>query len=102
MLLLNFNQRVSTYLAYCLNIGASITNVGLLIFQRHPNKNRPLINYDLVLVLTPTVNLGTIIGIYANIFLPELAVNIIFTVFLIISSFFLFAKGKKLYSEEKV
>lgn len=102
MLILNYSQRSSTYMSYCINFGSGVTNVLLLIFERHPNKDRPLIDYNLLLVITPTVNLGNILGIYTNIFLPELGSNLFFTTFLFVASFFLLKKGKKFHKEEKL
>lgn len=55
----------------------------MLFNQRHPNKDRPLIDYNLGLIIVPVVMLGTTMGIYVNTFAPEIASNVLFIVFLI-------------------
>lgn len=69
--------------------------------QRHPTRDRPIIDYNVGLVLVPVVTLGTTLGIYANNFLPEIACNLMFIVFLISVMPFLFKKSMRLNREEK-
>ena len=44
--------------------------------------------------------LGTTLGIYTNIFLPELPNTIMFIIYLMIITPFIYRKGKKLKKEE--
>ncbi|KRW99121.1 hypothetical protein PPERSA_02953 [Pseudocohnilembus persalinus] len=86
MLMLNYSQQYATYQAYCIQFGACISNAVLLFGQRHPKRDRPLVDYNYSLIIVPICVLGTTLGIYANDFVPELFTNIIFSVFLISQS----------------
>ena len=73
-------------------------NVILLFFTNHPkNPDKPIIDFNVGLILNPTVLLGTVIGYYFNKMVPFLVVNIMFTIFLIIIIPYLFIRGKNAY-----
>lgn len=101
MLMLNYPLKIATYMSYCIMFGSVVPNVILLVFQRHPSLNRPLIDYNIALVLNPTVLLGTTIGYYVNVLLPDLAVTILFLVFLFVITPYLYKRGMDLWKEEK-
>ena len=50
----------------------------------------PIIDFNIGLILNPTVLLGTVIGYYFNKMVPELVVNILFTILLLIIIPYLF------------
>ena len=55
-----------------------VPNVILLIFTKHPeNYNMSIIDFNISLILNPTVLLGTFIGFYFNKMVPVLVVNIL-------------------------
>jgi len=97
ILLLNYSSKEATFISYCILFGSCLANSIILMFKRHPTKDRPLIDYTIVLILNPMVLLGTNIGIFLNILLPEIAAGILFIVFLFIISPYLYKKGKTLY-----
>ncbi|KAL9647295.1 hypothetical protein ABK040_011662 [Willaertia magna] len=66
-----FSAAESVPLSKVMIFGAAITNVGTLMFKRHPFADRPLIDYDIALMMEPATLLGTIIGVFLNIILPE-------------------------------
>ena len=55
-----------------------------------------MIDFSMAIILTPAVMLGTTLGIYANIFLPELANTIMFIIFLLCIAPYMFKKGLRL------
>lgn len=58
-------------------------NSFLLFFQRHPRLKRPVINFEMALILSPVMVLGTTLGQYVNAFFPELVASIAYMIFLL-------------------
>ncbi|KAL4485789.1 hypothetical protein ABPG72_012329 [Tetrahymena utriculariae] len=101
MLMLNYQTTVATFISYCLLFGSCLANSALLIFKKHPLQDKPIIDYNIVLIINPMVLLGTNIGIFLNILLPEIAAGILFICFLILISPYMFKKGLNLYRLKK-
>lgn len=78
MIFLNYDQKEATLFAYVTTFGVNICNFGLLLFQRHPKINKPIIDYDVSLVLLPTVLFGSAFGALLNKVLPDLALICVF------------------------
>lgn len=101
MLMLNYPLKIATYMAYCIMFGSVLPNVFLLILQKHPYLNRPLIDFNIALVLNPSVLLGTTMGFYVNVLLPDLVITLMFLIFLFVITPYLFKRGIRLWKEEK-
>ncbi|EAR87541.1 sulfite exporter TauE/SafE (macronuclear) [Tetrahymena thermophila SB210] len=101
MLMLNYQTKVATFISYCILFGSCLANSTLLIFKKHPLLDKPIIDYNIVLMINPMVLLGTNIGIFLNILLPEIAAGILFICFLILISPYMFKKGLNLYRLKK-
>ncbi|KAL4466077.1 hypothetical protein ABPG74_004314 [Tetrahymena malaccensis] len=101
MLMLNYQTKVATFISYCILFGSCLANSTLLIFKKHPLQDKPIIDYNIVLMINPMVLLGTNIGIFLNILLPEIAAGILFICFLLLISPYMFKKGKNLYRLKK-
>lgn len=96
--LLNYTIGQATPLTYPMVTGASLFNIMLLIPKRHPTKHTSLIDYNVALILLPSVIYGTTLAVlyffklqvnFAQ-YIPSLYINIItivyftaFTVFFI-------------------
>lgn len=63
--------------------GASIANYIQLFWKRHPAARRPLINYDLALIVQPTSLGGTILGVLFNQIFPDWLVLVLLIVTLV-------------------
>lgn len=72
MCLLNYTQKAATNFTYALMFGANFSNFFLLIPQRHPEIDKPIIDYDIALILMPTVLFGSAIGSMLNTILPDI------------------------------
>ena len=58
--------------------GGGLSGTLYYLFQRHPNdKSRPLIDYRLSLVLTPSVLVGSTAGVLGNKLLPTWLVTLV-------------------------
>ncbi|KAL4466079.1 hypothetical protein ABPG74_004316 [Tetrahymena malaccensis] len=101
MLMLNYETKIATFISYCVLFGSCLANSTLLIFKKHPFQDKPIIDYNIVLMINPMVLLGTNIGIFLNILLPEIAAGILFICFLILVSPYMFKKGLNLYRLKK-
>ena len=51
-------------------VGGTITNLAVNVGRRHPLREGPLIDWDLILVMEPSTILGAILGTYVNHVLP--------------------------------
>ena len=63
-----------------MTFGGGLANFFLLVPQRHPTEERPVVDYNLVNVLLPCVVVGTTIGVIGNLLIPELANDILIIV----------------------
>ena len=70
--------------------------------DRHPEKNGPIIEYSLVIVMMPMVLVGSFCGVIINIILPDFVLSIILTILLIGLAIQSLRKGVQLYKKETV
>ena len=52
----------------------------------HPEKDATVIDYGIVIVMMPTVLVGSFIGVIINVLLPSLVLSIVLTLFLLFLS----------------
>ena len=77
MIALNYIERDATILCYPMVAGAALYNFFLLMFRRHPTKNTTLVDYNIVIIIIPSVLYGATIGTLLNDVLPPLVANIL-------------------------
>lgn len=70
--------------------------------DRHPEKNGPIIEYSLVIVMMPMVLVGSFVGVLINIMLPDFVLSIILTVLLLGLAIQSLKKGVQLYKKETI
>lgn len=87
--LLNYPQSQATLYTYPLTFGGGLANFFLLVPQRHLTLDRPVVDYNMVFILLPSVVVGTTLGVISNSFVPQLA-NDIFIILLFIFIAYLF------------
>lgn len=80
--------------------GAGIINIATLSFKRHPHADRPLIDYDIALMMEPPTLLGTIIGVFFNMMFPDWLIVVLVILTLSITSFVMFKNGYKRFKKE--
>lgn len=88
MLLLNFSPEKSSNLAYASMVGSGLVNLILVTPLRHPTLNKPLLDYNLMLTMLPSLIVGTVFGDVFYYFLPELFGIIIMLLILLVASFY--------------
>jgi len=101
MLLLGFEPKSAVALSNITICPSLIIRFLLVYRRRHPSKNSPLIDYDIALLFSPCIILGTVFGVLLNRILPTLAILVLIAVVLSISAKKTFQKGLNLFRREK-
>jgi uncharacterized membrane protein YfcA len=55
-------------------LGTSVIGIGVKILSRDPYRDRPLVMYDLILLIIPPLLLGTILGVVVNTYTPDFVI----------------------------
>eukprot|EP01104_Vermistella_antarctica_P004679 TRINITY_DN1509_c1_g1_i1.p1 TRINITY_DN1509_c1_g1~~TRINITY_DN1509_c1_g1_i1.p1 ORF type:complete len:470 (+),score=120.74 TRINITY_DN1509_c1_g1_i1:210-1619(+) len=88
-------------LSQCMIFGLAFASVFINYPKRHPLANRPLIDWNLVLCLEPTVLLGSVIGVVFNKILPGWMVAVLLSIVLSVSFWKTLKKFIAVYKDEK-
>jgi hypothetical protein len=82
-LLLGFDVKAAAALSNFMILGGSLANVGWNIQQVHPHQpEKPLIDFDVALLLQPNMLLGISIGVICNVLLPAWFITLEFVLIL--------------------
>eukprot|EP01080_Neovahlkampfia_damariscottae_P000215 gene215-4461_t len=98
-----FDHQLSIALSKAIIFGGAITNFIFFSLRRHPKYpevNRPLIDYDICMLIEPIVLAGTIIGVFLNIMFPYWLVVILLLLLLGITTYRTLRKGLTQYKNE--
>ncbi|CDW75048.1 UNKNOWN [Stylonychia lemnae] len=69
--------------------------------KKHPEKeNAVIIDYNLAILMLPTVMMGSLIGVYFNIMLPSILLSGILTILQLFIGFQSLMKGREMYKKE--
>ncbi|KAL7545335.1 hypothetical protein ACHAWF_008690 [Thalassiosira exigua] len=68
--------------------------------RRHPSADRPLIDWDLILVMEPPTLAGALIGANLNKMLPETAIAVMLVLLLSFTAYNTLKKARKMYQKE--
>lgn len=70
MMLLDYNIVEATMISYCILFGGCIVNTVLIMRTSHPyDKDRPIVNYEIAMILNCSISLGSYIGSTLNMFM---------------------------------
>lgn len=58
-------------------MGTSVSTVSYNLRLKHPTMDRPLIDYDLALLIQPMLMLGISIGVIFNVIFPDWLVTVL-------------------------
>lgn len=101
MIALNYSEQEATIICYPMVAGAALYNFFLLMFRRHPTKNTSLVDYNIVLIIIPSVLYGSTLGTLLNDVLPPVVANVLITILLAAFSIKFFMKFCALLEEQK-
>lgn len=100
--MLNYSNKESTVYIYPILLGMKISDFLVTHKLKNPSfPKKPLIDFDLTLILQPNVLLGASIGVLVNMTLANFLIIIAFVIFLTYSSFKAFLNVKKIYLKNK-
>lgn len=96
----SFNPSTAVALSQFTMVGTSFTASFIKIFHRHPARNRPLIDYDIISILISPLLIGTTVGVILNITSPYWLILLILTVALAYLTSSTIMSAKKHYIQE--
>jgi len=100
ILILGFLPKHAIPLSNVTVFGGAIANTLRNSRKRHPTADRPLIDWDLIVVMEPPTLAGALIGANLNKMLPETIVAILLVLLLSFTSYNTLKKARKMYNKE--
>ena len=82
--------------------GGAVANTILNARKRHPLADRPLVDWDLILVMEPLTIAGALIGAFLNKVLPETILMVLLVVLLSFTAYTSLTKAVKMYKIESI
>jgi len=99
-LVMGFSPKHAIPLSNITVFGGSVANTILNVRKRHPLGDRPLVDWDLILVMEPLTIAGALIGAFLNKVLPELLLTVLLVILLSFTSWSTLKKAIKMYRKE--
>jgi uncharacterized membrane protein YfcA len=99
-LVLGFSPKHAIPLSNVTVFGGAVANLLLNWSKRHPLANRPLIDWDLILVMEPFTIAGALIGSFWNKLLDEQILTILLVILLSATSYESLSKAIKMFRAE--
>ncbi|CAN0243636.1 unnamed protein product, partial [Discosporangium mesarthrocarpum] len=100
ILVLQFHPKHAIPLSNITIFGGAITNTVLNLSKRHPEADRPLVDWDVILVMEPLTIGGALVGSFINKVLPDYILAIMLIVLLVATAQRTLKKGFKTYNKE--
>jgi len=100
ILVLGFSPKYAIPLSNITIFGGAITNTILNIPKRHPVADRPLVDWDLIMIMEPLTIAGAIAGSFVNKVLPDWILAICLILLLGATSYKTITKGVSTYKKE--
>jgi uncharacterized membrane protein YfcA len=100
ILVMGFSPKHAIPLSNVTVLGGAIANTALNWNKRHPDANRPLIDWDLILVMEPLTIAGALMGAFLNKLLPETVLTVMLVILLSVTSYTSLTKAVKMYKKE--
>jgi len=100
MLVLGFKTKHAIALSNCTILGGSIANTAVNSRKRHPGLDRPLIDWDLVLIMEPFTIFGAVFGALMGKILPDIVLTVSLVLILALMGQHSIQMGLKMWNEE--
>jgi uncharacterized membrane protein YfcA len=101
ILVLSFAPKHAIPLSNVTVFGGAVANLLLNTSKRHPVADRPLIDWDLILIMEPLTLTGALIGANINVLLPDLVIILSLVILLNFVGFKTLRKALKMYIREE-
>lgn len=100
ILVMGFSPKHAIPLSNITVFGGAVANTILNTKKRHPLANRPLVDWDLILIMEPLTIAGALIGAFLNKLLPEELLVVLLVALLSFTSYNTLKKAFKMYRIE--
>jgi uncharacterized membrane protein YfcA len=100
ILVMGFSPKHAIPLSNITVFGGAMANTVLNVRKRHPLADRPLVDWDLILVMEPLTIAGALIGAFLNKLLPEGLLVISLVALLSFTSYTTLGKAVRMYKAE--
>eukprot|EP00981_Chlorochromonas_danica_P007447 scaffold1754_cov180-Ochromonas_danica.AAC.3 len=100
ILVFGFQARYAIPLSNFCILGSSITNMILNLTKRHPSADRPLVDWDLILVMEPLTMAGAIVGAFLSKVLPDWMLTVSLVLLLAFTTWKTLEKGIEQFQKE--
>jgi len=100
ILVMGFAPKQAIPLSNVTVFGGACANCLLNFPKRHPLADRPLVDWDLILVMEPLTIAGALIGAFLNKVLPETVLGVALVVLLSFTAYNTLTKAVKMYKKE--
>ena len=99
--LFNYDIEQAVGISYSILFGGSLAKTLFSMKLRNSESGKPLINYNVAMILIPAMLMGTIVGQYLNQIFPSLIILICMTLLMCIALFKIYKKAISTKKEEK-
>jgi len=100
VLVMGFSPKHAIPLSNVTVFGGSIANFYMNRKKRHPSADRPLVDYDLILVMQPMTIAGALLGSLVNKVLPEIVLTVCLVLLLAFTTKQTLEKGFEIFAKE--
>jgi uncharacterized membrane protein YfcA len=100
IIVMGFSPRHAIPLSNVTVFAGAIANTIQYWPKRHPLADRPLVDWDLILVMEPLTIAGALIGAFLNKVLPELLLTVLLVLLLAFTAWTTLEKSVKMYKKE--
>uniref|UniRef100_A0A6B2L3R1 Uncharacterized protein n=1 Tax=Arcella intermedia TaxID=1963864 RepID=A0A6B2L3R1_9EUKA len=101
ILLGGFRMRDAIPLSNVMIGGSSIASVLLVLREKHPLSEKPLIEYDLSMLMQPLALSGTVVGVVLNSIFPDWVILILLILVLLTTTYRTTKKGVEVFKKER-
>ena len=100
VMFLGYNSSEVVALSQFTMIGSSFAPAAIKFFLRHPTKDKPLIDYDVIIIILSPLVIGVTIGVIINISLPYWVILLVLILLLVYLSSSVLKSSLNLYKKE--
>ena len=100
ILVYQFQPKYAVAMSNFTIVGSSVTNIVMNLSKRHPLADRPLVDWDLILVMEPLTMVGAIVGAFASQLLPDWLLTSLLVLLLAFTTWTTLEKGQSQWNRE--
>merc|ERR1711862_43278 len=100
ILVMRFKAKHAIPLSNITVLGGAFANAYLNLSKRHPLIDRPLVDWDLILIMEPLAIAGALLGAFLNKVLNEMVLMVSLVVLLSFTAYTSLSKAMKMYKKE--